>query len=85
MWIRAAKKVNRHPDFRRSFPEWLEEKRSFLEGGKQFKLENYSADIYPLLPSLWHSLLPAEKRLVMAIVERNGGRYSAKCLHELHF
>ena len=48
-------------------------------------METYSADIYPLLPSLWHSLLPAEKRLVVAIVERNGGSYSAKCLNELHF
>ena len=37
-------------------------KRSFLEGGKQFKIEKYSADIYPLLPLPWQSLLPAEKR-----------------------
>jgi hypothetical protein len=84
MWVNAAKKVNLHPDFRRPFSAWLEEKRGFLEGGKGFKLEDYSTDIYPLLPALWHGIAPAEKRLVMDIVERNGG-YTAKCLHELYF
>ena len=29
-------------------------------------------------------MLPSEKRVVMAIVERNGG-YTLKCLHELYF
>jgi hypothetical protein len=59
-------------------------KRSFLEGGKGFKLEAFSNDVYPLLPQLWHALLPSEKRVAMAIVERNGG-YTLKCLHELYF
>jgi hypothetical protein len=57
-------------------------KRSFLEGGKGFKLGAFSNDVYPLLPKLWHAILPSEKRVVMAIVERNGG-YTLKCLHEL--
>ena len=83
MWIDAAKKVNLHPGFRRPFADWLEEKRGFLEGGLNFKLEDYSADVYPLLPSLWHAMLPTEKRRVMAIVERNGG-YTTNCLHELY-
>ena len=59
-------------------------KRSFLEGGKGFKLEAFSNDVYPLLPQLWHAMLPSEKRVVMAIVERNGG-YTLKCQHELYF
>ena len=28
---------------------------------------------------------PTEKRTVMAIVERNEGKYTPKCLHELFF
>ena len=84
MWIDAAKKVNLHPDYRRPFSEWLEETRSFLVCGLSFKLEDYSADVYPLLPSLWHAMEPKEKRLVMTIVERNGG-YTPKCLNELYF
>jgi len=47
-------------------------KRSFLEGGKGFKLEALFNDVYPLLPQLWHAMLPSEKCVVMAIVERNG-------------
>jgi hypothetical protein len=59
-------------------------KRSFLEGGKCFKLEGFSNDVYPLLPQLWHAMLPSEKQVVMAIVERNGG-YTLKCQHEFYF
>ena len=44
----------------------------------------FSNDIYPLLPQLWHAMLPSEKCVVMTIVERNGS-YTLKCLHELYF
>ena len=37
------------------------------------------------MPSLWRSLLPTEKRLIVVIAERSGRSYAAKCLHELHF
>ena len=84
MWTDAAIKVNLQPPSRRSFSAWLEEKRGFLEGGKNFKMESFSNDVYPLLPALWHAMLPVEKRLVMAIVELNGG-YTTNCLHELFF
>ena len=67
MWIDSAEKVNLHVDKRRPFPVWLEDIHSFLEGGKSFKMETYSADLYPLLPTLWHTMLPAEKRIVMAL------------------
>jgi hypothetical protein len=69
---------------RRCVPFSHDKKRSFLEGGKGFKLEAFSNDVYPLLPQLWHTMLPSEKRVVMAIVERNGG-YTLRCLHELYF
>ena len=59
-------------------------KRSFLEGGKGFKLEAFSNDVYQLLPQLWHAMPPSEKRIVMAIMERNEG-YTLKRLHELYF
>lgn len=82
MWINAAKKVNLHPKFRQPFSAWLEKIAHFLEGGKTFKLEPYSTDIYPLLPPLWHAMSPHQKRLVVEIVNRNGG-YSPQCLKEL--
>ena len=59
-------------------------KRRFLEGGKDFKLEAFSNGVYPHLPQLWHAMLPSEKRVVMAIVERNEG-YTHKRLNELYF
>ena len=85
MWVEAAQKVNLHPPTRRSFSGWLSEIGHFLEGGKSFKMEAYSSDIYPLLPTFWHAMEPTEKRTVMAIVERNEGKYTPKCLHELFF
>ena len=59
-------------------------KRCFLEGGKGFKLEAFSNDVYPLLPQLWHATLPSENRVVMAILERSVC-YTLKCLNELYF
>ena len=85
MWVEAAQKVNLHPPTRRPFSVWLSEISHFLQGGKSFKMEAYSSDIYPLLPDLWHAMDPTEKRTVMAIVERNEGKYTPKCLHELYF
>jgi len=83
MWIESAKKVNLHPDHRRSFPIWLKDIEHFLEGGQSFKMENHSTDIYPLLPSLWHSMLPKDKRIVMDIMERHGGLFTPQCVNEL--
>ena len=83
MWVELAKCVNLHPDYRRSLPQWLEKIDRFLEGGRSFKLEDYSADNYPLLPSLWHAMEPNHKRLVFDLVGRNGDS-NPKCLHELH-
>ena len=84
MWVNSAIKVNLHPKHRRHFSQRLQEIEGFLEGGKSFKLGDYSTDIYPLLPSLWHSMLPSEKRSVMSIVERNGG-YNPECVRELYY
>jgi hypothetical protein len=55
-------------------PSGHHKKRSFLEGGKGFKLEAFSNDVYPLLPQLWHAMLRSEKR---------DGGYTLKCLQEL--
>ena len=79
-----TKKVNLHPNFRRPFSTWLEEKRSVLEGGMSFKLEDFSTDIYPLLSPLWHRMIPVDKRLIVSIADRNGGCYTMKFLRELY-
>jgi hypothetical protein len=42
-------------------------------------LKDYSADVYSHLISLWHAMAPLEKRLVMKIVERNGGYTPDAC------
>ena len=74
MWVELAKCVNLHTDYRLSLPQWLEKIDRFLEGGRSFKLEDYSADAvnYPLLPSLWHAMEPNHKILVFDVVGRNG-------------
>ena len=83
MWIESAKKVNLHPDYRRPFSMWLKDIEHFLEGGQSFKMENYSTDIYPLLPSLWHSMLPKDKHIVMGIMEKHDGFFTPECVKDL--
>jgi len=85
MWINSAKRVNLHPDFRRPFMIYMQEIAHFLVAGQTFKMETYSNDIYPLLPPLWHSMLPAEKRTVMSIMDRHGGLFTVNCVNELFF
>ena len=85
MWINFAKKVNLHPDFRRSFQVYMLEIGHFLVAGQTFKMEDYSSDIYALLPSLWHSMLPSEKRVVMSIMDQHDGQFTTQCVNDLFF
>jgi hypothetical protein len=83
LWVNSAIKVNLHPFHRKSFPEWLEKIRSFLQGGQSFKLDQYSTDIYPLLSPTWHAFTPDEKKLAVGIFTRHGQGYHPACVMDL--
>jgi hypothetical protein len=73
IFTKAAKKVHLLPDGRRSFKESIEDLRGFLECDKEFKIQDYSTDTYPLLLPGLQMMYPDEKRLVVSIVEQNDG------------
>jgi hypothetical protein len=84
-WISSFKKVNLHPDYRIGFGDWCQKIEAFLQPGQSFKLQNMT-DIYALLPSFWHGMLPAEKRHAVDIVQKHKastGMWSMECVTEL--
>jgi hypothetical protein len=80
-WVNSAKKVNLHPFFRVSFPEWCERITPFLQGGLNFKPAT-AEDKYALLPSWWHGMSPAEKKAVVIIAEAEG--WTPTCVRRLY-
>ena len=78
-WVASFVACNLHPHHRKPFAEWLKSIEHFLEGGKTFKCEE-PIDLYRLLPAFWHGTSPAEKRAVVAVVDRFEIAWSVDCL-----
>ena len=74
--------VNLNPLQRVAFPAWCTRISSFLEGGDSFKQED-ELDVYSLLPSFWHGMLPAEKVLAMGVLNKHGGQWNPACVSEM--
>ena len=75
-------KVNLNPLQRVPFPAWCARISSFLEGGDSFKPE-VALDVYSLLPTFWHGMLPAEKVLAMGVLNKHGGQWNPACVSEM--
>ena len=54
------------------FPAWCKKIDHFLQLGKSFKSEE-PAQIYRLLPSMWHVMTPADKSQMVALINTHGG------------
>jgi len=86
-WILSFRRVNLEPSTRLPFPDWCKKIRQFLRAGELFKEENVDAtpmQKFNLLPSFWHGMKPAERKVVMTIVSTHGGSFSPDCLQQLH-
>jgi hypothetical protein len=82
-WIKSFKKVNLHPHHRVSFEEWCKRIAHHLQGGLNFKPETHR-DMYTMLPTFWHGMLPDEKKQAMAIAKADDMNFSVACVRELH-
>jgi hypothetical protein len=82
-WTNSFDAVNMDPRTRVGFAAWCDRIELALRTGLDFKQEN-SVDTYALLPTLWHGMLPAEKKKVVSIVDDvHDGKFTPACCREL--
>ena len=85
--MRSYKRVNLDPRERVCFQEWCKKIKHFLVAGEAFKEEDadYSPqEMFNMLPSFWHGMEPAERRVVMTILQSNNFQYTAETLKRLN-
>ncbi len=74
-WFALFQHVNLHPRTRVVFPVFCKKIAGFLRAGKSFKEENVTPtakDKFALLPTFWHSMTPADRKVVMTVVQSHG-------------
>ncbi len=87
-WVVSFRRVKLEPTTRMPFQEWCNKIKNFLCAGELFKEE--SIDITPqqkfaLLPPFWHGMTPAERRVVMTVIDSHCEKYSPECINMLRF
>jgi hypothetical protein len=70
-----------NPRTRTSFPDWCKKIESHLQTGQLFKPEAVEEDLFPLLPTFWHGMVPAERQGVIDLIAKDG--FSPAVLREL--
>lgn len=86
-WQLSFRRVNLEPSTRLPFPQWCTKIRNFLRAGELFKDENIDAtpqQIFAMLPTFWHGMQPADRKVVMTVIQSHGGLYTPGCLEQLH-
>ena len=87
IWECSYRRVNLDPRERVCFQEWCKKIKHFLVAGEAFKEEDadYSPqEMFNMLPSFWHGMEPAERRVVMTILQSNNFQYTAETLRRLN-
>jgi hypothetical protein len=83
-WTRSFQACNMDPRCQLSFPRWCKKIESVLQAGQTFKTEGVNNDMYLLLPSFWHGMIPEEKKKAKDIFDSHNQHYSTTCILELH-
>ena len=87
VWVCSFRRVNLDPRTRISFENWCQKIKQFLTAGEQFKEELVDLspqETFNLLPATWHGMEPAERKVVMTILESHDFQYTAASLQQLH-
>ena len=87
IWVCSYRRVNLDPRERMSFQDWCKKIKHYLTAGEAFKEEavDYSPqEIFNMLPSFWHGMEPADRKVIMTIMQSHGFRYTADSLKQLH-
>ena len=87
VWVCSFRRVNLDPRERVSVQEWCQKIKHFLLAGEQFKEEEVDLtprEMFNMLPSMWHGMEPADRRVVMTVLTSHGYQYTAASLQQLH-
>ena len=82
-WVSSFQRVNLHPGTRVAFPVFCKKIAGFLWASKSFKDENIDPtpkEKFAMLPSFWHAMQPADRKVVTTIVASHNFNYTAACL-----
>jgi len=71
-WTASFDACNLDPRTRTSFLDWCKKIESHLQAGQMFKPEGVEEDLFLLLPSFWHGMLPFERKGVIDLINRDG-------------
>ena len=86
-WVHSFQRVNLYPFTRLEFPEFCRKIASHLWAGDTFKNDNVDTtaeEKIALLPTFWHGMTPAERKVVMTVCETHAYQYSVACITTLH-
>ena len=85
IWINSFKAVNLHPVEQLPFKEWCHKIDPFMQAANSFDLVTQSNDVdtYLLLTAFWQAMSPAEKRLVVRMVDSHKYCWSVACVQQL--
>ena len=87
-WVASFQRVNLDPRTRVDFPVFCKKIGGFLRASKSFKEENVTptaTEKFAMLPAFWHAMMPADRKVVMTVVQSHGYHYSTACLEMLQF
>jgi hypothetical protein len=73
VWTSSFEACNLDPCTQVTFVEWCQQISHFLQTGKSFKEEAFDTepsteDIYEMLPSFWHTMVPTEKKAISKVI-----------------
>jgi hypothetical protein len=66
-WISSFKKVNMHPDHRRSFTKWQEEIKDKLVAGQRFFVPHNC--LWDAMPQFWKVMTPDARRSLCTMID----------------
>jgi hypothetical protein len=86
-WVASFERCNLHPWTRKAFPEFCKKISSHLRAGDTFKDDNVeptAEEKFAVLPSFWHGMTPADRKVVMTVFQSHASQYTTACLKMLH-
>ncbi len=87
-WISLFWLVNLDPITQMSFKDWCKKIGPYLRAGEVYAEENVDLmpqQLFNLLPSFWHGMQPANRRVVTTIMGSHGWRFTPDCIKQIHF
>ncbi len=86
-WISLFRWVNLDPITLMSFQDWCKKIDPYLCAGDLYAEENVDPtpqQLFKLLPSFWHGMQPANRRVMTTIMGSHGWQFTPNCIKQIH-